>query len=492
MKIKDKFSTALGVNLIFVVIFGLILLYSLTRIHRSFDEVSQKGYPAYQQAIMLQGDLAKSKNWIVRYITEEDPKKLETWKTNYEKSFKTALETLKHLDQNELVSQRFSKELFQKGLDTYRQTTQAILEKHEDRLALLEYKSGLIEEYKILIKNVLETLNSLSRVSPKRRSQFADLADMIKETEALYVTPLVTLFEVKTEAELRKLLAQKKGIFEKNLKKFDEKIMALFPKFKSPSSKQQLRKAKTASLNLKALILAPDKLHDTYKNEIELLLFAWRSIDDLNIAYGKVKKQTDGLNQLVSSSLAESMGIVESSRGRSRLAFFFFILMCVLIAFLIRLWVTKFIHRPLTHLMGKIKKIGEGQFDVKIPVPSTKDEISDLATSFNLMTDHIYRNREQLKMATQEVIKLYKGKQQPKEGVFEPDFPTTIALEFRTSLAIIMQAVDNFGIPNLTKDQREKNSKICNEAIQRLTNLVSTYFEVPVAKKKKEKAKKAA
>src|SRR3989338_2353203 len=156
-------------------------------------------------------------------------------------------------------------------------------------------------------------------------------------------------------------------------------------------------------------------------------------------------------------------------------------------------YVSQHLISPIEMLTSYAKKIGEGDFEIKLPVLKSQDELSELAQAFNVMSDYLSRHREQLKIASQEIINLYKKKidSPPKqETPKDVDFPTHMSLEFRTALAVIEMGLTNLDISSLKESEKKNTLSSCHRAVFRLADLIGIFFDHP--KKEKDDKKKTA
>src|SRR3989338_2502176 len=223
--IRYKVLGVMGTLTLLILGLGVIFVLSFNTIQSGFLAVSKKSFPSYQALEKLNSALRESKNWAVRYTIEQDPKKLDTWKQNYEESFlkgKEALKTVENLsfspttDILKTVSENF---MF------YGNAINALFDRHEERLALFEYKKGLQEEVRATTQEILSSLESILHFESKSISDIDTLKSKLQNTESLYTYPLVSTLEILTKKELQERLSQRKEEFQKNIKAFDEKIL---------------------------------------------------------------------------------------------------------------------------------------------------------------------------------------------------------------------------------------------------------------------------
>ena len=87
--------------------------------------------------------------------------------------------------------------------------------------------------------------------------------------------------------------------------------------------------------------------------------------------------------------------------GKKELVFATLIIF-LLVSLEIGYFIYKFVHIPIQKLNIATKKVAEGDFDYHIDIKSL-DEIGELAGSFNTMTDHIRRSRDEIEQWNREL-----------------------------------------------------------------------------------------
>ena len=479
--IRYKVLGVMGTLTLLILGLGVIFVLSFNTIQSGFLAVSKKSFTSYQALDKLSSALRESKNWAVRYTIEQDPKKLDTWKTNYEKSYQKASDALKAIENLTFSPTENILKTVKESFTFYGKATQALFDRHEERLALFEHKRGLQEEYRATYQEILSHLETLLHLESKNRADIDFLKSFLQYTESLYLKPMVSDLEILSEKEIKDKLQQRKEMFQKNIKDFDEKASYLLSKT-TGSFKKTLHEAKVKSLTYRNLVFGQSGLSEVYEKDTQELLFVWKSVESLNEKYISVNTQTEALATLVSAHLESSIQKLQSSKARSlsiiSLVFGLSLLLLVISLF----YASRHLISPIEMLTTHAKKIGEGEFEIKVPVPKTNDEISELAQAFNFMSDYLFRHREQLKIATQEIIKLYQQKSAEPRKQEKPedfDFPTHMSHEFRTALAVIEQGLTNLDIPTLQEKDQKKIMSACHRAVFRLSDVIETFFDFP-------------
>ncbi len=129
--------------------------------------------------------------------------------------------------------------------------------------------------------------------------------------------------------------------------------------------------------------------------------------------------------------------------------FLFVTVVSMLVAFGFSLLISRWVFKPIKYLRGAMEKVADGDFDVRLTVSSTSQEIREVYSGFNLMVHEL---------GTTEML--------------QRDFTSNVSHEFKTPIA----AIEGYstllqGGENLDADQREYVEKILYNT-GRLTDLV--------------------
>lgn len=109
--------------------------------------------------------------------------------------------------------------------------------------------------------------------------------------------------------------------------------------------------------------------------------------------------------------------------------------------------ITKKISRPIIFMTEQTKRVAKGDFEVKIPVRS-QDEIGQLASHFNLMTEELKTN-----------------------ALLRKDFVSSVSHEFKTPLASITAFVEAIREPEIERDALIEYTDIILDETARLNKL---------------------
>ncbi len=499
--IKTKALAVAGGVIGLFVLFVLVSLVYLRHLEKGFSLVSNKIYPTYEKGLNLSNHFRNSKNWLVRYVIETDPEKIEIWKKNYEENFKHALDQFRAIENQSEENLKKSVEKIKEHMNVFSQKVHPIIEKHEDHLAKTAFMAALMKEYSEIIQAIQLHLNNASAgISDQKFPKgIQELKVIVSDMESAVKEPLILPLEIKTENELNFLLKEKRTYFDSKLTGFNQRFETMLSILKESNSKKELREAKLFSIKLSQLVLSEGGIFDLLKQDIDDHLFIWKAIEEVNKAYESVDEQTALFSKQVKERLDKSMVDLKITRRKSNFFFILLLASSICFVFVLHYFVEKRILVPLNNLSTIARKVEEGNFELRVSAPESEDEIKDLVLSFNSMVDKLGRSRKQLFLATEEIIQQYqKLKKHHTEPLAEPlekeaDIPKgglrffdNMSHEIRTPLAIIKQAVENLKSDLLTKEQTRKTIEFADQAIGRLNNLVTIYIDLSEKKETKK------
>lgn len=396
-KIKFKLLSGIVILCLMILASSLFSLYYFKKIHRGFSHIAMHIFPASQKITDLADGLRESKNWAVRYTLEEDPAKLEQWKANYQKSFSRAEALFKEMAG--ISEKKIRDELHQvrQSLDVFSKEVTPVLEQHEERLALAQFKYEKIREFSSVASEIISELEDLSRGVTSRQDLYKKVYNLKKnvaDSGALFSQPIFSALKVQAEAELEDALTSRKAVFEENMNLFDKEVGILFPLI-TTAQKQHLHKAKVLSVQMRRLVFGHQQLFDLYKTEIQKWVSIWKTIDALNTAYEGVHQGTESVVQLVNESMKQAMQTLSQSQQQNRATLFFLVFIFVILGIGASVFVSNTIISPIEILSQVTKKIGAGDLRQRVPV-SSSDEIGELAIAFNQMTGSLEKANAQI------------------------------------------------------------------------------------------------
>ncbi|WP_233574265.1 sensor histidine kinase [Amycolatopsis panacis] len=119
----------------------------------------------------------------------------------------------------------------------------------------------------------------------------------------------------------------------------------------------------------------------------------------------------------------------------------------------------RYIQRPVRRVASAARQLGDGAFDVRVPVRG-RDELADLAGSFNTMAQRVSESITELRA---------KDQQQQR-------FVADVAHDLRTPLASIVATVDN--LASTDPELRGRASELLATQSRRLAKLVEDLMEI--------------
>ncbi|SEP50388.1 sensor histidine kinase [Amycolatopsis saalfeldensis] len=117
------------------------------------------------------------------------------------------------------------------------------------------------------------------------------------------------------------------------------------------------------------------------------------------------------------------------------------------------------IQRPIRRVASAARQLGDGAFDVRVPVKG-RDELADLAMSFNTMAQRVSTSIEDLR---------------EKDGQ-QQRFVADVAHDLRTPLASIVATVDS--LDSASPDTRARATRLLGTQARRLAKLVEDLMEI--------------
>lgn len=92
-------------------------------------------------------------------------------------------------------------------------------------------------------------------------------------------------------------------------------------------------------------------------------------------------------------------------------------LLILLAAIWVGLWFSSRLVTPLSNLVDAAERVGQGDFDARVPSLATSDEVGTLSRAFNRMTDQLARHQDALIAANQELDERRRFLEEVLEGV---------------------------------------------------------------------------
>ncbi|MEX2520626.1 MAG: PAS domain-containing sensor histidine kinase [Paracoccaceae bacterium] len=140
-------------------------------------------------------------------------------------------------------------------------------------------------------------------------------------------------------------------------------------------------------------------MEDQENNELRALVYLNNYID----TFLYVSRQVDGNVLLLLDDTAETVALynqTEAARGRLlsvfALIYLGFALLVITTAAWLGLWLAERLSRPIGMLAAAAERVGEGDFDIKVPEEKSGDEVALLSRVFNRMTAQVKTQRDEL------------------------------------------------------------------------------------------------
>jgi PAS domain S-box-containing protein len=149
------------------------------------------------------------------------------------------------------------------------------------------------------------------------------------------------------------------------------------------------------------------------RDEVFTLMRSGRQAEAVEITKGKVARHLLKIEEAISVldefaefKAADLLNTSGQAKNNARSIMIMLLLIAVLVCLGFAITLTRSITRPLEKLRGSTKKVGEGRLDTEIDIDS-KDEIGELASSFDEMTRNLEQADRELKSEKEYLEKLH-------------------------------------------------------------------------------------
>lgn len=136
-------------------------------------------------------------------------------------------------------------------------------------------------------------------------------------------------------------------------------------------------------------------------------------------------------------------------------------LVALIVSFIIMFYISNKFSKPILQLSGIAKKMSDLNFDVKYNV-NTKDEIGELGTSINILSEKLENTISELKTANNELLSDIQNKVQIDE--MRKDFLSNVTHELKTPIALIQGYAEGLK-DNINDDDAESRDFYCEVII---------------------------
>jgi two-component system NtrC family sensor kinase len=156
-----------------------------------------------------------------------------------------------------------------------------------------------------------------------------------------------------------------------------------------------------------------------------------------------------------------------------------------LVVFVTRKWV----NQPISQLMKGIEQLGKGHFDTRINLKG-KDELSDLARSFNEMADELKKAQERVMREAEIKLELERSLRQSEKLATVGQLASGLAHEIGTPLNIIGGRAELIKRRLEDKEGAQRNLDIIIQQTERITKIIQQLLGFVRKKKPEQKSLK--
>lgn len=149
-------------------------------------------------------------------------------------------------------------------------------------------------------------------------------------------------------------------------------------------------------------------------------------------------------------------------------------IICIIILLIISFFYTQWITNPLIYLNNTAKKIADLDFSAKAVIDS-KDELSQLADSLNLVSENLEKTINDLKLSNKQLANEAANRTQSEKRIRY--LLTSLSHEFKTPLGIISGFVDMLR-DGIYEKEPEYYFNVISEEIEKLTHMISETIEL--------------
>ncbi|HAX73034.1 MAG TPA: sensor histidine kinase [Firmicutes bacterium] len=217
----------------------------------------------------------------------------------------------------------------------------------------------------------------------------------------------------------------------------------------------KIHSAQTTQLNL-------DRLTD---NEI---FFESSKVDDVTVFHYYTRVTFSGGQESIIQMTYSLQVLGEMLTVFTNYYIFIFIILAILVLFF-SVWLTEQITKPLLHMKRVTSHIANIDFSEKCDIHSN-DEIQELATNINIMSDNLHSTLSQLQIANERLKDDIANEREFEQ--MRSNFFATISHELKTPLTIIKGIANRIKSRPLTQGEVDVQLESIIEEVDRMSSLV--------------------
>lgn len=172
--------------------------------------------------------------------------------------------------------------------------------------------------------------------------------------------------------------------------------------------------------------------------------------------------------------LVKPLSLVEDDIFRARLNWLSTTLLLLAVIFLVVYIVARRnISRPIGELLDGAEALGTGDFEYRVRVPKSKDELASLAAEFNRMAERLAEQKRQTERETENRLKLEKELRHSERLASVGRLAAGIAHELGAPLNVIDARADQLlAKPDAAPEKHSRNLTIIREQTERISKII--------------------
>lgn len=245
--------------------------------------------------------------------------------------------------------------------------------------------ADLINEQAIIATSVLDLQGALLEI---RLATLADALNRLGDAEALYRTCQLqtTYLRIRLNGFRYAATGEERWLNEARYREAAAGFNRLRAVLSDPDHIALTASAESA---LQTFIRGMDRIREGHRRHRAILK------NQLNVEGGLIERTGFAMSQEVAREFREAKESAQALLRRSRQTFSVATMLFILLGAVLGLAISRTITRPISAMMGVVRRITDGDFSRRVPV-MTEDEIGHLGRAFNGMTDTVVARTEEL------------------------------------------------------------------------------------------------